>query len=144
MLALTATDGPLANILLKTTGNSHIFCFFCLSFSFPFFFVSLVIFLFFNQFSKSLSQGLFLVCVCIAFFYVFLYAVLLRLHAVCVLLVKSLPSWQKTNLRGGILPKCDFLNIETEFEWLTCCRKLPELRKTLQVPFPKLFFANDR
>ena len=67
VLALTATNGPLANILLKTTGNSHIFCFFCLSFSFPFFFfvsfVFFVIFLFFNQFSKSLSQGLFLVCV---------------------------------------------------------------------------------
>lgn len=70
VLALTATNGPLANILLKTTGNSHIFCFFCLSFSFPFFFVSFVffvIFLFFNQFSKSLSQGLSLVCV--SFFY---------------------------------------------------------------------------
>ena len=124
VLALTATNGPLANILLKTTGNSHIFCFFCLSFSFPFFF--------FNQFSKSLSQGLFLVCV-----YCFLYAVLLRLHAVCVLLAKSLPSWQKTNLRGGILPKCDFLNIETEFEWHTCCRKLPELHKQFLVPLPK-------
>lgn len=61
----------------------------------------------------------------------------MRLHAVCVLLAKSLPSWQKTNLRGGILPKCDFLNIETEFEWHTCCRKLPELHKQFLVPLPK-------
>ena len=140
VLALTATNGPLANILLKTTGNSSIFCFCCISFSFFFFFIIFVFLLFFNQFAKSLSQGLVLVWVCI--YFLFCYAVLLR-HAVCVLLAKSLPSWQKTNLRGGILlPTCDFLNIETEFEWHTCCWKLPELHKTLQSPFAKIVFYN--